>query len=191
MSITDDPIPITALLAEWRGGDKSAEDRLMGALYPMLRAIAHRLLRPSGHRLSLRTTDLAHESFLRLAGQRADWASRTHFLGIAARVTRRVLIDLIREREAEKRGADVEMISLDLEFDGDADIAADESRIDWLALEQSLQQLETRDPIAARVVEFRYFGGLSNEEVAEALDIGVATVVRHWKFARAWLHRRL
>jgi RNA polymerase sigma factor (TIGR02999 family) len=189
--LTNDAPHITALLAEWRGGDKSAEDRLMAALYPLLHGIAHRLLRPSGHRLSLRTTDLAHESFLKLAGQRADWASRTHFLGIAARVTRRVLIDLIREREAEKRGADIEMVSLDLEIDADADIAAAESRIDWLALEQSLQQLESRDPIAARVVELRYFGGLNNDEVAESLDIGVATVVRHWKFARAWLHRRL
>lgn len=191
MSLPSDPSEVAALFAQWRAGDKQAEQRLMDALYPALRAIAHRLIRPSAHRLSLRATELAHEAFLRLIDQRTDWASRSHFLGVAARVTRRVLIDLVRERETEKRGAGVENISLELDPSPDMDVAAEGEHIDWLQLEQSLQQLEVRDPIASRVVELRYFGGLNNDEVAESLDVGVATVVRHWKFARAWLHSRL
>jgi RNA polymerase sigma factor (TIGR02999 family) len=183
------PTEVTELLAQWRGGDKVAEQRLISVLYPMLRTIAHRIIRPASHRLSLRATELAHEAYLRLADQRSDWVSRAHFLGIAARVTRRVLIDLVREREAGKRGAGVEVLSLELE--AGTDIAAGGDRIDWLALEQALRQLEARDPIAAKIVELRYFGGLSNDEVGDLLGIGVATVGRHWKFARAWLHKRL
>ncbi len=163
----------------------------MTVLYPALRAIAHRIIKPSAHRLSLRATELAHEAFLKLVGQRIEWEGRTHFLGVAARVTRRVLIDLVRERETEKRGAGVEVLSLELELEAETDIAAESDRIDWLALEQSLQQLEARDPIAAKIVELRYFGGLTNAEVGSLLDIGVATVGRHWKFARAWLHKRM
>ncbi|MBL8300961.1 MAG: sigma-70 family RNA polymerase sigma factor [Rhodanobacteraceae bacterium] len=184
----------TAELKDWlrrsRNGDPGAEHRIAEALYPSLKSIAQRCLRPLAHRLSLRATDLTHEAYLRLVDQRTDWHGRAHFLGIAARVTRRVLIELIRERQAEKRGAGIDFVRLELEPDPGTDIAQ-ESRIDWLQLEQALQQLEGRDPIAGRVVELRYFGGLNNDEVADVLDIGVATVVRHWKFARAWLHRRL
>ncbi|MEO8673846.1 MAG: ECF-type sigma factor [Tahibacter sp.] len=189
MSDSADPPEITVLLNRWRNGDKAAESRLIELLYPALRQIAQRALRPSAHQISLRATELVHEAYLRLHGQRSQWSSREHFLAISARVTRYVLIDLIRERDAQKRGAGVEMITLQL--DDDSEIATDSDRIDWLALEQGLQQLETRDAIAGRIVELRYFGGLTNAEVATVLDIGVATVVRHWKFARAWLHRRL
>jgi RNA polymerase sigma factor (TIGR02999 family) len=182
---------ITALLTQWQHGDKQAEQRLMLLLYPALRAIAHRIIKPMAHKLSLRATELAHEAYLRLVDQHSQWHSRSHFLGIAARVTRRVLIDLVRERETEKRAASVEILSLELDPDPESDLAVADSRIDWLALEQSLRQLEVRDPIAGKIVELRYFGGLNNDEVADLLNIGVATVVRHWKFARAWLHRRL
>jgi RNA polymerase sigma factor (TIGR02999 family) len=191
VTLTPEQSEVAPLFAQWRAGDKQAEQRLMDALYPALRVIARRLIRPVAHRLSLRATELAHEAFLLLMDQRLDWEGRTHFLGVAARVTRRVLIDLVRERETEKRGAGVETISLELDPGQDTDIAVEGEHIDWLQLEQSLQQLEGRDPIASRVVELRYFGGLNNEEVAETLDVGVATVVRHWKFARGWLHSRL
>jgi len=184
-----DPPEITVLLNRWRGGDKDAESTLIALLYPALRQIALRALRPSGHQISLRATELAHEAYLRLIGQRTPWVNRQHFLAISARVTRNVLIDLIRERSAQKRGAGVEILTL--QIDADAEIAEEGDRIDWLQLEQALQQLEVRDAVAARIVELRYFGGLNNDEVADVLDIGVATVVRHWKFARAWLHRRL
>lgn len=178
-------------LQRWQAGDREAEQRLIAALYPALKAIAQRSIRPLSHQLSLRATDLAHEAYLRLAGQRAGWQGRAHFLGIASRVTRRVLIDLVRERQAEKRGGGLQIVSLEIDPDRNGDAAAEGSPIDWLQLEQALQQLEGRDPIAGRVVELRYFGGLNNDEVAELLAISVATVVRHWKFARAWLHRRL
>lgn len=184
----------SAELQDWlrrsRGGDRNAEHRIAAALYPPLKSIAQRCLRPLAHRLSLRATDLAHEAYLRLVDQRTDWQGRAHFLGIAARVTRRVLIELVRERQAEKRGAGVDFVHLELVPDAETDVA-EETGIDWLQLEQALQQLEGRDPVAGRIVELRYFGGLNNDEVADVLDIGVATVVRHWKFARAWLHRRL
>lgn len=184
------PIELQDWLQRSRAGDAHAEQRLAATLYPALKSIARRNLRPVSHRLSLRATDLAHEAFLRLLDQRTDWQGRAHFLGIAARVTRRVLIELIRERQAEKRGAGVDVVRL--EFDADLHAGAtDDGGIDWIEMEQTLQQLETRDPIAGRIVELRYFGGLTNEEVADTLAIGVATVVRRWKFARAWLHRRL
>jgi RNA polymerase sigma factor (TIGR02999 family) len=178
-------------LQRWQAGDREAEQRLIAALYPALKAIAQRSIRPLSHQLSLRATDLAHEAYLRLAGQRADWQGRAHFLGIASRITRHVLIDLVRERQTEKRGGGLQIISLDIALDRDGDAPAESSPIDWLQLEQALQQLEGRDPIAGRVVELRYFGGLNNDEVAQLLAVSVPTVVRHWKFARAWLHRRL
>lgn len=171
-----------------RSGDPEAGRQLAAALYPSLKSIAQRNLRPVAHRLSLRATDLAHEAYLRLVDQRTDWQGRAHFLGIAARVTRRVLIELIRERQTEKRGAGVERVQIELEPEVDV---ADSGGIDWVELEEALQQLERRDPTAGKVVELRYFGGLNNDEVADVLGIGVATVVRRWKFARAWLHRRL
>lgn len=192
-SVPADPshAEINDWLQRWQGGDREAEQRLIAALYPALKAIAQRSLRPLSHQLSLRATELAHEAYLRLAGQRTDWQGRAHFLGIAARVTRRVVIDLVRERQTEKRGAGVQIVSLEIAPVHDADAPAESNPIDWLQLEQALQQLEGRDPIAGRVVELRYFGGLNNDEVAAVLEVGVATVVRHWKFARAWLHRRL
>lgn len=184
----------SAELQDWLrrsvAGDRAAEHRIAAALYPSLKSIAQRCLRPLAHRLSLRATDLTHEAYLRLVDQRTDWQGRAHFLGIAARVTRRVMIELVRERQAEKRGAGIDFVRLELEPDADSDVAAD-SGVDWLQLEQALLQLEGRDPVAGRIVELRYFGGLNNDEVADVLDIGVATVVRRWKFARAWLHRRL
>lgn len=190
--VVDSPTPaeVQHWLLRSRSGDREAEQRVAEALYPALKAIALRNLRPLAHRLSLRATDLAHEAYLRLLDQRTDWQGRAHFLGIAARVTRRVLIELIRERQTEKRGAGVEFVRLEFAPDPGAD-AADDGGIDWIELEQALQQLERRDPVAGRIVELRYFGGLNNDEVADALDIGVATVVRRWKFARAWLHRQL
>ncbi|MEO8673866.1 MAG: ECF-type sigma factor [Tahibacter sp.] len=178
---------ITVLLQRWRAGDKAAETQLIDLLYPTLKQIAQRALGTPGHQLSLCATELAHEAYVRLAGQQSLFVDRQHFLAVCARVTRNVLIDLMRERKSEKRGGQVERISLD---DG-LEVADEASRIDWYALEQGLQRLETRDANAAQVVELRYFGGLSNEEVAGLLDVGVATVQRRWAFARAWLHHRL
>jgi RNA polymerase sigma factor (TIGR02999 family) len=182
-------IDITSLLSRWQDGDKSAEDPLLTALYPYLRATAQRELRSASHGYSLRATELVNESYLRLIAQRSTYAGRRHFMALASRVMRRVLVDLLRSKMADKRGAGVDILSL--EPGGDADQVAHEDSIDFLALEEALTTLERRDSIAARVVELRYFGGLSNDEVANELGLAVATVVRHWQFARAWLHHRL
>jgi RNA polymerase sigma factor (TIGR02999 family) len=180
---------ITGLLARWRGGDKSAEAVLLDTLYPHLRAIAQQALRAANYRHSLRATELVNESYLRLVDQRVAFASRSHFIAIASTVMRRVLMDLLRARAAEKRGADVDRVSLEPGSEGDQ--ATPEDAIDWLALDEALTALDRRDATAARVVELRYFGGLNNDEVAAELGVGVATVIRHWQFARAWLHKRL
>jgi RNA polymerase sigma factor (TIGR02999 family) len=182
-------LDITGLLGRWQDGDKSAEESLLAALYPHLRAIAQREIGAAGHRLSLRATELVNESYLRLVGQRSPYAGRNHFMAIASRVMRRVLVDILRAKTADKRGGGMDMLSL--EPGGEAEQVAQEDSIDWLALEEGLVTLERRDTTAARVVELRYFGGLNNDEVAGELGVGVATVVRHWQFARAWLHRRL
>jgi RNA polymerase sigma factor (TIGR02999 family) len=180
---------ITGLLERWRAGDKSAETALLDAIYPHLRALAQQALRSTNYRLSLRATELVNEAYLRLLDQRAPFENRDHFIAIASSVMRRVLMDLLRARAAEKRGADIDRVSLEL--GGDGDQVASEDAIDWLALDEALTTLEQRDATAARVVELRYFGGFNNEEVAVELGMGVATIVRRWQFARAWLHKRL
>ena len=180
---------ITGLLARWRAGDKSAETALLDVIYPHLRTMAQQALRGANYHLSLRATELVNESYLRLLDQRASFENRGHFIAIASSVMRRVLMDLLRARAAEKRGADVDRVSLELDGEGDQ-VASDDS-IDWLALDEALTTLERRDATAARVVELRYFGGFNNEEVAAELGMGVATIVRRWQFARAWLHKRL
>jgi RNA polymerase sigma factor (TIGR02999 family) len=180
---------ITGLLARWRAGDKSAETELLDVLYPYLRAMAQRELRAANYRHSLRATELVNESYLRLVDQHVAFASRSHFIAIASTVMRRVLMDLLRARAAEKRGTDLDRVSL--EPGGEGSQVACEEAIDWLALDEALTTLDRRDATAARVVELRYFGGLNNDEVAAELGMGVATVIRHWQFARAWLHKRL
>lgn len=181
---------ITELLGRWRGGDRAAEEQLMTVLYPVMRAMAQRELSGVGQgKLTVRATELANEAYLRLLGQRADWESRTHFLAIAGRMIRRVVVDMLRARQAEKRGADVDVVPLD--DDNEHLHPVVEDAIDLLILDQALETLSKRDSVAAQIFELRYFSGLTNDEVARFLDIGVATVVRHWQFGRAFLHRRL
>jgi RNA polymerase sigma factor (TIGR02999 family) len=182
-------LAITDLLQHWRNGDRDAHDALMRAVYPALRAIAQREIGAAGGRLTIRATELAHEAYLRLLGQRGQWQDRAHFLAISARVVRRVLIDLMRERAAQKRGSEFEIVALDPGADHLHPRTDD--ALDLLVLDQALTTLAQRNAVAAQVVELRYFSGLTNEEVAQVLEIGVATVVRHWQFGRAYLHRRL
>jgi RNA polymerase sigma factor (TIGR02999 family) len=179
--------PITELLGRWRNGDQDARDALIEALYPVLRGMAGQELR--GGRLTLRATEVVHEAYLRLCDQRVPWEGRTHFLAIAGQTIRRVVVDVARRREADKRGNDQHHVDLAV-ADADGELA--ESRgLDWLLVDQELTRLARRDPAAAEILELRYFAGLTNDEIAEYLQIGVATVVRHWQFGRAWLHQRL
>lgn len=178
---------ITAMLKRWREGDLSARDSIVHAIYPVLRDLAGQELR--GGRLSIRPTEVVHEAYIRLCDQRSEWSGRTHFLAIAAQVIRRVVVDAARRHDADKRGGGASRVGLEA-ADAAGDLV-DPGALEWLELDRELERLTRRDPSAARILELRYFGGLTNEEVAECLDIGVATVVRHWQFGKAWLQRRL
>jgi RNA polymerase sigma factor (TIGR02999 family) len=178
---------ITALLQAHAAGDTSALDRLLPHVYDQLRRIArHRLRRErAGHTLA--ATDLVHEAFLELTPlDRIDWRSRAHFCAVASRAMRNVLVDYAVRRGAAKRGAGAQVLPI-----GDHDVASEQPLDDLIALSEALDRLERLDARQARVVECRYFGGLTLDETAEALSTSPATVSRDWTFARAWLHNEL
>ncbi len=183
------PADITRLLAQAKAGDPQAWRDAVDLLYPALKSLARgALARCDAGKLSLSTTDLVHELYLKVADQRSGFANRAHFLAIAAQSMRRVLVDLIRERAAEKRGADLQIVPL---HDVDTDQLVEHQFADLHAVLDALTQLETLDPRAAMLVELRIFGGLSNDQAAEVLAIGSATAGRDFAFARAWLAANL
>jgi RNA polymerase sigma factor (TIGR02999 family) len=178
---------VTRLLGAISGGDQAAWDELFPLVYERLRAIAHRQLRGEREGHTLATTDLVHEAYLSLVGiDGVNWTDRTHFLAIAARAMRRVLISYARARGSEKRGGRREAAS----FDVDA-LPAEMPDEQILALDEALHRLESRNERYGRIVECRFFAGMSIEETATALGISSATVKRDWIVARAWLHREL
>jgi RNA polymerase sigma factor (TIGR02999 family) len=177
---------VTRLIAEL-GGGRGALDRLMPILYDELRRIARRQMR--GERLdhTLDTTALVHEAYVKLIGlDRISWQNRAHFLAVAAQAMRRVLVDHAVGRDAQKRGGDRRRIPLE-----EADIQRAKPVETLLALDTALTRLEAVDVRLSRVVECRYFGGMSVEETAAALEVSPATVKRDWSVARAWLNREL
>lgn len=180
---------ITQLLWRWRDGDRATDDALARELYPLLHAIARNQAKrhPS---LTLSTTELLHETYLRIVEQRnVAWRNREHFLSIAATVARRVVIDYLRERSAQKRGSGVAAVALsDL---SESDVPLIDDRQDWEALDQALTRLQTLDPDAARTVELRLFAGLDVDEVAQVCECSRSTIARQWRFARAWLAEQL
>lgn len=182
---------ITDLLQRWREGGKAAEDALVERIYPLLRRLAAARLRGRGP-ITWQPTDLVGEAYAKLfVDQRAHYQDRHHFLAIAARVMRRVLADHYRERHAQKRGGELDTISLD---DADARVdapAAAPLLVDLIEVDRLLDELAGIDPRGAQIVEMRYFGGLSVPEVGAAMDLSERTVKRSWQFARAWLHQRL
>jgi len=180
---------ITFLLERWKQGDEGAQSQLIQHLYPALEKIARRQLNPYNGNLTLQTSDLINEAYLRLISREQQGHNRTHFLAIASMVMRSVLIDSLRRRESQKRGGDVNVSSLDTMTVEPASKSWTVS--DWLQLDQLLDELETIDPINARVVEARYFGGLTVAETAEACGVSTATVTRVWRFCKAWLHDRM
>lgn len=178
---------ITELLIRWSSGDAQAFDELMPVVYNDLKRSARRALVNEHHANTLDTTALVHEAYLRLVDQtRMQWKGRAHFFGAAAVAMRRILVEHARHRLAEKRGKGIEHEPLDRV----ASVAL-EPDLDVIQLNDALQELESSDPESARVVELRYFGGLSIEETAEAMETSPSTVTRLWSFARAWLYRRL
>ncbi|MEM7349411.1 MAG: ECF-type sigma factor [Acidobacteriota bacterium] len=183
-------IETTRWLQRWSHGDLEARSELIEHLYPQLRRlVGHHLRRGSADPL-LQTTELMHELYLALdEQQRCQWQDRNHFFAIAGRLLRRVIVDHERHRLRDKRGGG--RVHLPLEEALGVASTAGGAGIDVLALNRALTRLETIDPQAARIVDLRYFGGLSHDETAEALGIGRATVARRWRFARAWLRRQL
>jgi RNA polymerase sigma factor (TIGR02999 family) len=181
---------ITSLLEAWRRGDREAEDALMARVYPMLREIASVQLRRAEGRITLRTTDLAHEAYERLRKQeRVDWQNRSHFYAIAATVMRRFIVDYLRQRGADKRGGELEIVSLDAELHGE--VPQPEQVIDWLSLDQAMTRLAEKDAAMAKVIELRVFSGLGIDEIAELMASSTATVGRQLRFARVWLAEQM
>jgi RNA polymerase sigma factor (TIGR02999 family) len=185
---------VTELLRAWGAGDEEASEELARLVYEELRRQARRVLRREGQGHTLQPTALVHEAWLRIDDQHeASWQSRTQFFAVAAQMMRRVLVDHARARRAQKRGDGATQVTLGA-LDGELDASrggATVDVVDLLALDDALARLATLDPPKARLVELRYFGGLSIPEAAAALGVSAATVGREWLMARAWLRREL
>ena len=178
---------ITQLLIAWSGGDRHALDELYPLVYDELHRLARRYLSKEKKGHTLQTTALINEAYVRLVAQKnTNWANRSHFFAISAQIMRRILIDHARSHAYQKRGGHQQRVSLDetatLETRGAAEL---------VRLDDALTTLAEIDPRRSRVVELRYFGGLNNDEIAEALQISPNTVTRDWNMARAWLHQQL
>lgn len=178
---------IPRLLSDWTNRDPAARDRLVAIVYEELRRLARHQLRRERPDHTLQTTALVNEVYLRLVGlERMQWRDRGHFFAMAATLMRRVLVDYARERGRDKRGGGVSVTSLDGQ-----DEAGPTASIDVVALDEALASLAEIDARQARIVELRFFGGLTVEETADALEISPATVKREWVSARAWLYHQI
>ena len=178
---------VTRLLQAWSGGDAEALPRLMPLVYAELRRLAGAYLRREAPGHTLQPTELVHEAYLRLIDQtRTQWQNRSQFFGIAAQAMRRILVDHAREKQAQKRGGGAAKVSLDDTVE--LGIGPD---LDLVALDQALTALARIDPQKSRVVELRFFGGLSVDEVAEIVNVSPRTVAREWRAAKAWLYGEL
>jgi RNA polymerase sigma factor (TIGR02999 family) len=176
---------VTRILERIRSGDAQAPERLIEAVYAELRKLASSCMRRERPDHTLQATALVHEAYVRLMGQReVEWQNRAHFFGIAAQVMRRILLDHARDRRALKRGAAGRRVTLD-----DALMVSEYQLDNVLALDQSLRKLALKDPAQSRLVELRFFAGMTVEETAEVLGISSATVKREWSHAKAWLNR--
>jgi RNA polymerase sigma factor (TIGR02999 family) len=178
---------ITQLLLKWSDGDQTALDQLMPLVYDELRQLARSYLRRRGNQHSMEPTALVNEAYLRLVNQhQVNWQCRAQFFGLAAKLMRNLLVDYVRERRAAKRGGGQYNLSLN-----HADQTTRQSEIDLIALDEALNRLSALSERQSRIVELRYFSGLTIPETAEALGISSATVEREWSAARAWLYSEL
>jgi RNA polymerase sigma factor (TIGR02999 family) len=180
-------LDITALLVDWSNGDKAALDAVLPLVEKELRRLAHSYMRRERADHTLQTTALVNEAYLKLADQKKTrWQNRAHFFGIAAHVMRRILLNHVRNLQRQKRGGDARRVSL-----SEATIVARQRNRELIALDEALERLAVVDKRKSQVVELRYFGGLDVEETAEVLRVSTITVIRDWKFARAWLVREI
>jgi len=176
---------ITELLISWSNGDRAALEELIPLVEMELHRLAHHYMRRENKDHTLQTTGLINETFIRLVDQnRVQWQNRAHFYGIAAQIMKRVLLNYARDKKREKRGGGAYKVSL-----SQADAISDQESIEILELNEALERLAAIDERKARVVELRYFGGLSVKETAEILDVSLITVARDWDMAKAWLAR--
>ena len=179
---------ITQMLIELTDGNKEVVNEILPLIYAELRKLAGGYLRRERGNHTLQPTALVHEAYMKLIDQKkVRWQNRSHFFGIAAQVMRRILMDYARKHKAEKRGGEGENIALEEEFI----IIENERSAELLALDEALENLEKIDEMKAKIVELRYFGGLSVEETAEVLGVSEITVKRHWRMAKAWLYGQL
>lgn len=178
---------VARLLQEWKGGDAKARDALLPLVYKELRGLARSQLRKERPDHTLQSAALVHEAYLRLVGLKPpQWESRAHFFAIAAQLMRQILVDYARRHRATKRGGTVCKLSIE-----NAAVLPRRKDVDLIALDDALHSLAKLDARQSRVVELRFFGGLSLEEISAALEIAPATVQRDWMAARAWLHREI
>jgi RNA polymerase sigma-70 factor, ECF subfamily len=178
---------VTELLLAWGSGDRSALDELVPLVHQELRRLARSQMRGERDNHTLQTTALVNEAFLRLIDlRRIRWQDRAHFLALSAQLMRRVLVDHARTRNYRKRGGGAATVALD-----DVAVAVPERAADLVALDEALEDLARVDPRKSRVVELRFFGGLSVEETAEALNVSPETVMRDWRLAKVWLLREM
>jgi len=181
------PSEVTLLLQGWRSGDRKALDALLPLVYEELRRLAHFQLQKERQDHTLQTAAVVHEAYLRLIGlSPPQWESRTHFFAIASQLMRQILVDYARRHVAAKRGGGACKLSLE-----EATVLSKQKDVDVLSLDDALNALAKIDPRQSRVVELRFFAGLSLAEISEALEIAPATVQRDWTTARAWLHREI
>lgn len=187
LTMSDEPVNVTQLLRAAASGERRDLDALMGAIYNDLRRLAVSHMRSERDDHTLQPTAVVHEAYLKLVDQRTtDWKDRAHFFAVASRIIRRLLVDHAREREAAKRGGGARRIGLD-----DADLTAAMPDAQLVALDEALTELAALNDRQAQIVELRFFGGLTIDEIAEALGIGKRSVDRDWQIARAWLYCRL
>jgi RNA polymerase sigma-70 factor, ECF subfamily len=183
----ESPAQVTELLIAWRNGDDDALEKLAPLVESELHKLAIRYIRRESGEHVLQATALVNEAYLRLINWKSvSWSSRAHFFAVAAKMMRRVLVSHARDRNRLKRGNDPMLVSLT-----DADAAGEEPSLDVIALDTALDKLAAFDPRKSRIVEIRFFGGLSEEETADVLNVSVRTVQREWNLARAWLFREL
>lgn len=185
--MTASPNEVTQLLVSWSNGNKDALDRLLPLVYAELRRLARRYMGRESPGHTLQTSALINEAYLKLVDQRnVQWQNRAHFFAVAAQVMRHILIDHARSRHYAKRGAGARRISLD-----DTAVLSDERAAELVALDDALTALADLDPRKSRIIELRFFGGLSIEETAEIMQVSPVTVTREWRAARAWLRREM
>jgi RNA polymerase sigma factor (TIGR02999 family) len=182
---------VTELLIEWRQGDRAALDRLTPLVYDEIRRIAHRYVQRERDGHTLQTTALVNEAYIRLAGsQNVAWQNRSHFFAVAAQVMRHILIDHARRRHYVKHGGEAQRIALDDALATEQGLMMSQPRAaELVALDEALDELARIDPRKSRVVELRYFGGLSLDETAAVLEVSRMTVRRDWRAAKAWLYK--